>query len=67
MEYEFGRNARVHARKTHNKEENISKLLEIYEELLQGKVTNHDKAFEKKIKTKQSDFCDVSKMAENRQ
>lgn len=33
-EREFGENARIHARKTHNKEENIKKLLEIYAELL---------------------------------
>lgn len=52
MEYEFGENAKAHARKTHNKEENIKKLLEIYEELLQGKVTNNDKESEKKVKAK---------------
>ena len=33
-ERELGENARIHARKTHNKEENIKKLLEIYAELL---------------------------------
>lgn len=33
-EHEFGKNARAHARKTHNKEENIKKLLEIYAKLL---------------------------------
>ena len=33
-ERELGKNARIHARKTHNKEENIKKLLEIYAELL---------------------------------
>lgn len=33
-ELEFGKNASVHARKTHNKEENIKKLLEIYNGLL---------------------------------
>lgn len=36
-EREFGENARVHARKTHDKEENIRKLIEIYTELLLGK------------------------------
>lgn len=34
MERELGENAKIHARKTHNKEENIKKLLEIYAELL---------------------------------